>query len=167
MDLSFKSHVYHIHMVIFSESPATEIQDPDHPDTAEISQDNNSNQTTDNIPGNLSFIIKMANTVKIWLITVQWMVDLSFKSHFYHIHMVIFSESPATEIQDPDHPHTAEISQDNNSNQTTDIMPGNVSFIRKMANTVKIWLITCLILALNITFLTPMLVYFYLSSETN
>ncbi len=81
--------------------------------------------------------------------------------------MVTFSESPDTEIQDPDHPDTAEISPDNNSNQTTDNMPGNLSLIITMANTVKIWLITCLILALNITFLTPMLVYFYLSSETN
>ena len=70
------------------------------------------------------------------------------------------------EIQDPDHPDTAEISPDNNSNQTTDNMPDNLSLIIKMANTVKIWLITFLTLALNITFLTPMLVYFYQSSKT-
>ena len=79
--------------------------------------------------------------------------------------MVIFSESPDTEMQDPDHPDTAEISQNNNSFQTTDNMPGNLSLIIKMANTVNIWLITILILALNITFLTPMLIYFYQSSE--
>ncbi len=80
-----------IHIIYFSESADTGVQGGDHQSTVETSGDNNSSQTSNNMPGKLSFNNKILYNL-LYEHKNNWEIifPISFKPYAYCIHIIYF-----------------------------------------------------------------------------